>query len=421
MIVRVPVSLRMLALLLLFASSAICCASAQIAPADDPSTAIPHPPAAEQQAPVPQAASPAFIRGWSFTSEVDESSIHPGKSIVLDPGQPEIILFFDSAGVRPGTEFRYRLKDYDADWTVTRGRTAHYRRLSPGNYSFEVQSRLPGQGWPAGAGTLVLRQRPFFYQTWYAYLLVTLVGLAIAMQLLHQRDQLLKGQIGIVLEERNRIASECHDTLMAGFAAISWQLEATAKLFRDAGETASPPAQSCDLARSMVAHCQAEARRIIWDLRNADVITDKLSGALADALSAHRLRDSVEMALAVQGEEIAISPGAVHHLVCIGQEAVTNAIRHAGSSSVQVNLRYGSDSLSLSVRDDGRGFHPSDAAARTGHFGIAVMEERARKLGASLRMTSSADHGTEVALTVSFHRIHQPTLQQHYVVPWIGV
>jgi signal transduction histidine kinase len=64
-------------------------------------------------------------------------------------------------------------------------------------------------------------QKPFFYQTWYSYLLVGPVILALEAQLLHQRDQLLKGQIGMVLEERNRIASECHDTLMAGFAAIS--------------------------------------------------------------------------------------------------------------------------------------------------------------------------------------------------------
>ncbi|GAC1416089.1 MAG: hypothetical protein NVSMB62_05160 [Acidobacteriaceae bacterium] len=363
----------------------------------------------------------ANIRGWSFSSEIDESSIHPGTTVTLSPGHPEIILFFDSYPVLPGTEIRYRLLGYDVDWTVTRGRTAHYRRLAPGTYSFQVQSRMPRQSWPVESSVLAIQQRPFFYQTWYAYLLVSLVMIALAGQLLHQRDQLLKGQIGMVLEERNRIASECHDTLMAGFAAISWQLEATAKLFRDSTDSAGPAAQSFDLARSMVTHCQAEARRIIWDLRNSDAITNTLSHALADAISTHRLRDTIEMALAVQGDEIPISPGAVHHLVCIGQEAVTNAIRHSGASAVEVNLRYGSDSLHLSVRDNGRGFQYSDSAVRTGHFGIAVMEERARKLGATLRMTTSTGHGTEVAITVSFQRIHQPTFQQHHIVPWIGV
>jgi signal transduction histidine kinase len=55
----------------------------------------------------------------------------------------------------------------------------------------------------------------------------------------------MKGRIGIVLEERNRISRKCHDTLMAGFAAISWQLEATAKLFRDSDSASTPAAKSC--------------------------------------------------------------------------------------------------------------------------------------------------------------------------------
>ena len=49
------------------------------------------------------------------------------------------------------------------------------------------------------------------------------------------------------------------------------------------------------------------------------------------------------------------------------------------------------------------------------------MEERARKLGGSLHLTSSAMNGTEVVVTVGFHKIHQPAKQQHYIVPWIGV
>lgn len=340
----------------------------------------------------------------------------------LDPGQPEVILFFDTTAVSQGpTEFRYRLNDYDLDWTVTHARLSHYRRLTPGHYRFEVQARTPSQPWSSSVASLPIHQRPFFYQTWYFYLLLCLGLVALAGQLLNQRDQLLKGQMGMVLEERNRIASDCHDTLMAGFAAISWQLEATAKLFKDADASASPAAQSCELARSMVAHCQAEARRIIWDLRDSEELTNMLSQALHRAITAHRLRDSVEAKFEVEGEEVPIAPGAVHHLVCIGQEAVTNAIRHAESSIIRIALRFESDSLSLTIRDNGRGFHLSDPATRTGHFGIPVMEERARKLGGALRLTTSADTGTEVAVTVSFQTINQPINQQHHVVRWIGV
>ena len=113
-------------------------------------------------------------------------------------------------------------------------------------------------------------------------LALLIAAIVLPAYLYRRRVQMIKGHIGIVLEERNRIARECHDTLMAGFAAISWQLEATAKLFHDSDLAATPAAKSCDLARSMVSHCQAEARRIIWDLRDSDEMTNLLSQALAE-------------------------------------------------------------------------------------------------------------------------------------------
>ncbi len=412
----------LLALLLLIGGLASPLRASQVAPLNDPSVAVDLPDAGPQAASAVTPGSPApYIRGWSFRSEREQGDLAHGTEVALDPGHPEIILFFDATGRNGKTEFRYRLDDYDADWTETLGRMAHYRRLTPGRYRFEVQARTAGQPWTHAEAVLTIRQRPFFYQTWYSYVLVGLALLALAAQLLSQRDQLLKGQMGIVLEERNRIARECHDTLMAGFAAISWQLEATAKLFRNAGAGTDPAAQSCELARSMVAHCQAEARRIIWDLRDSDEITDSLSRALSSATNVYRERETPQTTLDIQGKEIAISPGAVHHLVRIGQEAVTNALQHAGSSSIAIELCYERDSLRLTVRDNGRGFQPADRSVRAGHFGIPVMEERARKLGGALHLTSSAAGGTEVEVTVSFDGIVLPVSQQHHVVPWIGV
>jgi signal transduction histidine kinase len=409
--------------LLVVCGLAPCCRAGQIAPL--PETAVPVlAPDSGPQQPVRGAAreaTKAIILGWSFSSEFDPGTLRQGQDLSLDAGHPEVILFFDGVPPSPNLEFRYRLDDYDPDWTITHDRIAHYRRLIPGKYRFEVQARLPGQPWGSQVAVLPLRQRPFFYQTWYFYLLLAGGLVALAAQLLSQRDQLLKGQMGIVLEERNRIASDCHDTLMAGFAAISWQLEATAKLFKDAGDGATPAAASCELARSMVSHCQAEARRIIWDLRDSEELTNILSHALSRAITALRLRDTVPTTFEVHGSEIPIAPGAVHHLVCIGQEAVTNALRHADASCIQINLRYETDSLRLTIRDDGRGFQLSDPSKRIGHFGIPVMEERARKLGGSLRLTSYADSGTEVAVEVSFQVINQPHNQEHHIVPWIGV
>ena len=204
----------------------------------------------------------------------------------------------------------------------------------------------------------------------------------------------------MVLEERNRIAREWHDTLMAGFAAISWQMETTARLL---GSETSPAAKACELARNMVRHCQAEARRILWDLRENQEATGPLSSALSNALRPLSAKQGIDMRMQVEGQEVALAPGFVHHLVCIGQEAVTNALRHAVPNIISVHLQYHADWLSLSVKDDGCGFRASDKHAELhGHFGIPVMEERARKLGGSLRVETSAGNGTEILVHVPF-------------------
>jgi signal transduction histidine kinase len=274
---------------------------------------------------------------------------------------------------------------------------------------------------PSSSSESSNRQRPF-YQTWYFFFGLALTVIALALYLFRRHIQLMTGRLGIILEERNRIASECHDTLMAGFAAISWQLEATAKLFRDSGSEATPAAKSCELARSMVAHCQAEARRIIWDLRDTSEVTNVLSQALSRTLSSSHLQGSIDTTLDVEGEEVRLAPGCVHHLVCIGQEAVSNAIRHAECSRIIVHLKYDTDALSLSIRDDGHGFLPSHrSGSLRGHFGIPVMEERARKLGGTFRIQTSAGAGTDVTVKVSFDAMQQPINQEHHVIRWIGI
>ncbi len=363
----------------------------------------------------------ALIDGWSFGEELGPTHREVGR-LELQPGDQELVIFFQAASAADAPLlFRYRMLGLSDDWTETHANLAHFWRLAPGDYVFEVEAATAAGEWPVRGAMLAVHQKPFFYQTWYAGVMVLAVVMLVGVQLLWQRDQLLKGQMGMVLEERNRIASECHDTLMAGFAAVSWQLEATAgTLHADAAEDQGTAA-SLDLARSMVSHCQAEARRIIWDLRNNDRITNKLSQALADAIDAFRLRGDVETTLAVQGDEVALSPTAVHHLTCIGQEAISNAIRHAKPSQILVQLRFESDRLCLLVRDDGSGFAAAEGREKEGHFGIPVMEERARKLGGHLQLSSSANRGTEVVVTVNFNGIHQPIVQQGTVVPWIGL
>jgi signal transduction histidine kinase len=270
---------------------------------------------------------------------------------------------------------------------------------------------------------------PIFLQSSWAVVLGCLsIGMLIGVLAFapqRHRMQKAKGGVGIVLEERNRIAQECHDTLMAGFSAISWQLEATMNLFRDSNELQNPAAKSCELARSMVLLCQAEARRIIYDLRETEEVTSSLSKALLRMLEENHHSADSSLHFEMEGEEVSLSPGSVHHLTRIGQEAVRNAFRHAQAKSISIRLMYEADLLRLLVRDNGHGFQLDGAAARTGHFGIAVMQERARKLGGTLRLHSDGA-GTEVEATVPYDAIYltrntSRDVKEKEVVQWIGL
>jgi signal transduction histidine kinase len=269
---------------------------------------------------------------------------------------------------------------------------------------------------------------PFVQSSWAVALGCLSIGILVgilARAPQRRRMQRAKGSMGIVLEERNRIAQECHDTLMAGFSAISWQLEATMNLFRDSNEVQSPAAKSCELARSMVLLCQAEARRIIYDLRETEEVTSSLSKALLRMLEENHHSAGSSLHFDMEGEEVSLSPGSVHHLARIAQEAVRNALRHAQARSIYIRLIYEADLLRLLVRDDGRGFQLDEAAARTGHFGIAVMQERARKMGGTLQLHSGSS-GTEVEATVPYDAIYltrntRGDVKEKEVVQWIGL
>lgn len=358
---------------------------------------------------------------WSKEEDGSGSDLANGSSLSMEAGKDELALHFSSTNLsNPGQlEFRYRLLGYDSDWISTRARTVRYRRLPPGAYTFQAQVRNSGEPWPDDVFHFAVHQQGYFYQSWYFYAFLGLAAVLAGVQIFRWRVKSVRGQIGVIMEERNRIARECHDSLMAGFAAVSWQLEASSKMLQGekAGDTSA--AQSIHLARNMVSHCQAEARRIIWDLRDSDEITTILSEALSRTVSAKHPQDGIEINFNVEGMEIPFAPASVHHLVSIAQEAVSNAARHAHPTQIDVRLQYQDNSLNLSIRDNGCGFHL--ASSKTGHFGIPVMEERARKLGGTLHIRSDKGEGTEVSVNVPLKTLKKKRKQQPNLIPWIGI
>ena len=109
----------------------------------------------------------------------------------------------------------------------------------------------------------------------------------------------------------------------------------------------------------------------------------------------------VEVAVDVTGAETKLPEEMEQHLLRIAQEAVANALKHAGASRIEVKLEVEARTLHLRIKDDGRGFDQQDVfSSHAGHFGVIGMRERAERLGGELRLASNPGEGTEVVVTV---------------------
>lgn len=204
-----------------------------------------------------------------------------------------------------------------------------------------------------------------------------------------------KIQAEAAVEERQRIAREFHDTLEQELVGLSLRLDAVAGKVPD-----TRAREILEVARRLVARIQSEARHFVWNLRERALEETDVAGALTRSINALRNEGAAKLAIEVQGQPIRL-PGPVEHdLLRIGQEAITNALKHAQARTIRVLVEYAPEAVRLSVIDDGIGFAGEAAAqARPGHFGLKGMEERARKIGATFQVNSRAGNGTSITVT----------------------
>ena len=202
-----------------------------------------------------------------------------------------------------------------------------------------------------------------------------------------------------ILEERNRIAREFHDTLEQDLAAVTIQLDAVAAEFGRSPEAAR---RQLELARNMSRHSHSEARRSVWDMRSHLLESGDLSSALAEVAASLSPTSKARIAVECTGDPRRLAAVTEHHLLRIAQEAVVNALKHSGATCLKVALDYSPGRVQLVLQDDGRGFDPGLVkGADNGHFGLLDMKERAEKIGARFSLVSLPGKGTEIRVAVS--------------------
>ncbi len=195
-----------------------------------------------------------------------------------------------------------------------------------------------------------------------------------------------------VLEERNRIARDIHDTLAQGFAAILMQLQAAQ---RSTSSLPSGLARSIDTAVELARTHMIEARRSVCALRPRTGDHEDVASALTRMADMARRTGEVPVELTI-GELPDFGGGVEREIIGIAQEALTNAVRHSRAKRISVQASaVRSLGFRLSVADDGRGISKEHRGIG---FGMTSMQERADRIGASLTVVTAPRAGTEVVL-----------------------
>ena len=195
-----------------------------------------------------------------------------------------------------------------------------------------------------------------------------------------------------VLDERQRMAREIHDTLAQGIAGIVTQVQAAQRLW-DTPELARP---HLDRALALAKESLAEARRSVQALGPRELEKARLPDALRDFAERWAQGVGVRLSVEVTGESIPLSPPIEVALFRVTQEALTNVAKHANATRVGVTLSYLEDVVLLDVRDDGVGFRNS----RRGGFGLNSMRQRVRSVGGSMEIESAPGEGTAISVSV---------------------
>jgi two-component sensor histidine kinase len=223
-------------------------------------------------------------------------------------------------------------------------------------------------------------------------LCLTCIALLLSTQLVLHRLQ--RWHLRSLLHEREQLAFEMHDTLAQSFTGIAYQLQA-ASIERRGADRVQTHIQN---ALQMVHISHKEASRTIAALRPQYTDAAGILNSLKEA--AERLSDGshLRITVTISGRSTQLPLEVTDALFRIGQEAVSNAIQHAGCSELNLALRPSKREVQLSIQDNGRGFSEQEVS---GGLGIAGMRSRAAKIRGRFDLQSAASAGTTVTVTAS--------------------
>lgn len=216
------------------------------------------------------------------------------------------------------------------------------------------------------------------------------IGLALETSRQRQRDQET-----LILEERQRLARELHDSVSQSLYGLVLSADVGNKLLKLKAykKLAGTLKDIGDEALQSL----KEMRLMLFELRPLSLEAVGLAGALELRLSTVEERAGMDTSLEVSGKEY-LPKDLDLEIYRIASEALNNSLKHARASAVRVSLSASPDQVELVIVDDGTGFNASQR--RAGGIGLSSMQERSHQINGHLTIDSIPDAGTRVYLVV---------------------
>ncbi len=193
-----------------------------------------------------------------------------------------------------------------------------------------------------------------------------------------------------VLEERQRLARDLHDSVSQALFAVVMATHSALTNWETKPDVAR---QRITSANQLARTAQAEMRALIFELRPDQLETDGLVKALELQTTALQQRGQFTLDVALC-EEPALPLQVKEAFYRIAQEAINNALKHAKPGRMAVHLTQRDGRVQLEVTDDGKGFEPD--GSYPGHLGLRSMRERAERVSAQLTIESAPKAGTRI-------------------------
>jgi len=200
-----------------------------------------------------------------------------------------------------------------------------------------------------------------------------------------------------IMEERERIAAELHDSIAQTLALLNMKLNEV-QLATSVEPTRDKDSTINDM-RKIVGDAYDEVRQAIYGLRAIKYEKGSFITGLTEFLNGYATMRNLSVELRIpEPEAIMLAPQAEVHLIRIIQESLTNVSKHAGTNSSVVTIDCDGDYAKVIIEDNGKGFIQDDTEYNSLHFGLKTMQERTKAAGGEFFVESALGQGTKVTI-----------------------